>query len=371
MKKQIAVIGLKGLPAYVGAGTVGENIIDQLKDKFDFYVYSTASHTNQKSGDFNGHYQKVFKALPHKKLNGFWYYLISALHARYRGDYDLIHLHNSFAAFTIGILKKKYPIVLTTHGGFNIVDKWKRYAWFWQYNTNKLVKKADYLCCVSKDEKRKFKTRLKLDAHYIPNGINPVDKRELSKVEILEPYIFFGSGRIIRTKGLHDLIQALHKINYKGKVLVAGDLNQIPKYKTEILDMIGELDIILIGLIKNKNKLFSYMANAQLFIYPSHIEAMSMMLLEAVSVDCPIICSDIVANKDILNDDETLFFKTHDVDDLAEKISWALSNIEIMQKHSETAKKKFLAKYNWKSISCQYEEIFDKVLLSRSNRNHT
>lgn len=59
MKKKIDVIGLKGLPAYVGAGTVGENIIDQLKDKFDFYVYSTASHTNQKSGVFNGYYQKV------------------------------------------------------------------------------------------------------------------------------------------------------------------------------------------------------------------------------------------------------------------------------------------------------------------------
>ncbi len=39
MKKKIVVIGQKGLPAYIGAGTVGVNIIDQLKDNFEFYVY--------------------------------------------------------------------------------------------------------------------------------------------------------------------------------------------------------------------------------------------------------------------------------------------------------------------------------------------
>ena len=132
MKKKIAVIGLKGVPAYVGAGTVGENIIDQLKHKFDFYVYATSSHTKHKSGNLNGYYQKVFRAIPFKKLNAFWYYLISALHARFKGEYDLIHIHNSFAAFTIGILKNKYPVVLTTHGGFNVVDKWTKYAWFWE-----------------------------------------------------------------------------------------------------------------------------------------------------------------------------------------------------------------------------------------------
>ena len=365
MKPKIAVIGLKGLPAYVGAGTVGENIIEQLKDKFDFYVYSTSSHTKQKSGFLNDYYQKVFKAIPFKKLNGFWYYLISALHARFIGKYDIIHVHNSFAAFTIGILKRKYPVVLTTHGGFNIVDKWKKYAWFWQYNTNKLVRKADYLCCVSKEEKRKFKDLLNLDAHYIPNGINPMVINELPRFEISDPYIFFGSGRIIRTKGLHDLIKALHKISYQGKLIVAGDIDQIPKYRNELLDMVGDLNVEFIGLIKEKNLLFSYIANAKLFIYPSHIEAMSMMLLEAVTVDCPIICSDIIANKDILNEDEALFFKTHDVEDLAGKITWAFSNLGTMKKRSENAKNKFLSENNWKSIATQYEEIYNRMIRAK------
>ena len=41
-KPKIAVIGLKGLPAFGGAATVGENIINQLKDNYQFFVYSTS-----------------------------------------------------------------------------------------------------------------------------------------------------------------------------------------------------------------------------------------------------------------------------------------------------------------------------------------
>lgn len=361
MKKKIAVIGLKGLPAYVGAGTVGENIIDQLKDEFDFYVYSTASHTDHKSGVLNGYYQKVFKTIPNKKLNAFWYYLISALHARFIGKYDVIHIHNSFAGFTVGLLKRKYPIVLTTHGAFIVRDKWKKFAWFFEYNTKHLVKKADYLCCVSKDEKRQFKDLLNLDAHYIPNGINPVDKNTLPKLDMTEPYLFFGSGRIIPTKGLHDLIKALHKINYKGKLLVAGDMDQMQSYKSELLSLVGDLNIEFIGLIKDKSLLYSYMMHAKMLIFPSYVEGMSMMLLEAVAVDCPIISSDIIANKDVLGDNETLYFKTGDIHDLAEKITWAYENFDDMIDRSKNAKTKFLTEYNWPTIARQYEEVFKKV----------
>jgi glycosyltransferase involved in cell wall biosynthesis len=362
MKKKIAVIGLKGLPAYVGAGTVGENIINQLKDEFEFYVYATSSHTELPTGYYNGIYQKVFRKLPLKKFNSFWYYLISALHARYRENFDAVHVHNSFAAFTLGILKRKYPVVLTTHGGFNVVDKWKRYAWFWAYNTNKLVKKADYLCCVSKDEQRKFKNLLNIDAHYIPNGINPINKESLPGIKISEPYIFFGSGRIIRSKGLHDLILALHKIDYKGKLLVAGDMEQIKSYSSEIIQMIGDLDVEFLGLIKEKEILFSYISHARFFVYPSHMEAMSMMLLEAVTVECPIICSDIIPNQDILNPDEVLFFKTKDPDDLAEKISMALSDPDKMKKNARNAQMRFLKEFNWTAIAQEYRNIYNSLI---------
>lgn len=74
-KPKIAVIGLKGLPAFGGAAAVGENIIDQLKDRFDFTVYSVASHTNNKTGPINGIQQIVFRNHGKGSVNTLIYYL--------------------------------------------------------------------------------------------------------------------------------------------------------------------------------------------------------------------------------------------------------------------------------------------------------
>ena len=121
MKKyNIAVIGLKGLPAFGGAATVGENIIEQLKDKFEFTVYAISSHTEQQSGKFNGYNQIVFRKAPFKKLNIYYYYLLSVLHCLIFGRYDLIHIHSYlfFTSLQAALLKKvkKFPLVLQLHG---------------------------------------------------------------------------------------------------------------------------------------------------------------------------------------------------------------------------------------------------------------
>ncbi len=139
-------------------------------------------------------------------------------------------------------------------------------------------------------------------------------------------------------------------------------MDQIKSYSDEIRDMVGDLNIEFLGLIKEKDILLSYMSHAALLVYPSHIEAMSMMLLESITVDCPVICSDIVQNKDILDDDEALFFKSQDADDLAEKIKWALVNDGEMKSRAQKAKGKFLKEFNWGFIAAQYKEIYLKFL---------
>jgi glycosyltransferase involved in cell wall biosynthesis len=67
---------------------------------------------------------------------------------------------------------------------------------------------------------------------------------------------------------------------------------------------------------------------------------MSMMLLEAVSLQTPVIASDIESNISIFSADEVLFFKKGDHEDLAEKIVWAFSNEGLMKKKAEYALKK-------------------------------
>ena len=361
-KIKIAVIGLKGLPAFGGAATVGENLINQLRDKYEFFVYATSSHTTYKTGTYNGIHHIVFKNLPFKKLNALYYYILSALHAFFKGKYNLIHLHHRDAAFILLLLKLKYKVIVTTHSSFFIRDKWKRFGWFFKINERYFVKKADIVTCVSEEESKKYKELVNIDAHFIPNGINLNGHGSNYKRFVKDEYLFFGAGRIIKTKGLEVLLQAIRNSNIKCKLIVAGDLNQTPDYKREILQLSDGLNVEYLGLIKEKEKLFSYIKHSKLFIFPSSYEAMSMMLLEAASLKVPTICSDILANKAILKDDEVLFFEVDNPDDLGKKISWAYENMPSMNNRAEFAFEKLKLKHQWKNIALEYDALYQQLL---------
>jgi hypothetical protein len=63
LKKKIAVIGLKGLPAFGGAATVGQSLIEHLTQEFEFTVYSISSHADLQF-DPPGYQQYIIKNFP-------------------------------------------------------------------------------------------------------------------------------------------------------------------------------------------------------------------------------------------------------------------------------------------------------------------
>ena len=79
--KSIGVIGLKGFPGFGGASSAGESLLNCLKEKYVFTIYSIDSHTDLSSGDYNGMNQIVFKRIKNNSLNTLFYYLKSAVHA--------------------------------------------------------------------------------------------------------------------------------------------------------------------------------------------------------------------------------------------------------------------------------------------------
>jgi glycosyltransferase involved in cell wall biosynthesis len=358
-KPKIAVIGLKGLPAFGGAAAVGENIIEQLKNKYDFTVYSISSHTNLKTGDYNGYRQIVFKKLPFKRINSLYYYLISALHAITRFQkYDFVHLHHRDAAFIIKILRiSNYNIITTLHGT-KLTEKWEKYHFFFSMQDKYLLNKHNTITSVSPIIYSEIINSSNKEVIYIPNGINQVLDR-LRINEINESFIIFAAGRILPSKGCHLMLEAALKLNLTKKLVIAGDIDQILDYKSKLFSLSKGLNVDYIGLIKDKKSLLEMLANAQLFVYPSNNEAMSMMLLDAASVKIPIICADIPENKVIFNEDEVLFFKTDDLDDLADKISYAINNKLEMSRMAESAYIRLIKVYSWSKISSQYDQLYD------------
>jgi len=361
-KPEIAVIGLKGLPAFGGAAAVGENIMNELKNNYSFTVYSTSSHTNLKTGEYNGIRQIVFSKIPFKKLNSLFYYMFSALHAITRiRKYDLIHLHHRDAAFIIKILRlRNYKIITTLHG-MRLTEKWQKYQGFFSKQDKYLLNKHNTITSVSSIIYSDIINSSGKEVIYIPNGISQQLNTSEEKT-ISEPYILFAAGRVLPSKGCHLLLKAAIKINFIEKIVIAGDIDQMIDYKSEILTLTQALNVELKGLIKEKKLLFNLLRNAQLFIYPSNTEAMSMMLLEAAAAKVPVICADIPENKIVFNDNEVVYFKSDDVDDLAEKMLYAISHEEQMKSMAERAYFRLIKEYSWSKIASQYDQLYQSLL---------
>lgn len=354
----IGVIGLKGLPAFGGAATVGENIIAQLKHKHQFTVYAVSSHAS-KNVSPDGYRQIVFNQFFIKKLNIFFYYVMSAFHAIFKSNYDLIHLHHTDGAFVLPLLCLKYRVICTSHAQPQVNEKWPKYVkFFFSINEKIAFKRASALTTVSMPLKRIYSKKTKREIHYIPNGINLNQAIDGGDIELPTKYLLFAAGRIIPLKGLHILIEALKMDHSKQELLVIGDLKQVPSYFEKIKSLSQGMNVSFLPIIKNKARLLGYVKYAEYFIFPSYSENMSIMLLEVAYTRTPLICSDIEANTAIFDATEVLFFKTNDPWDLADKIKFASENPTVMKKKAEKAFSKLEHQYNWDSISIQYNQLY-------------
>lgn len=365
MKKSIAIIGAKGLPAKDGISRVVECYLPYLIDKYDITVYCTKAYTDRESGDYDGYYEIVLKSIRNIRLNTLWYYVKACFHVMFCAKYDILHFHHCDSAFLYPILKLKYGkrIIVTTHGAFHdkLNDKWKKYEWYFKLQYNHFLKSVNHITSVSLEEKRKGEKIIGKSIEYIPNGI--YTNEPISTQDVGKDYIFFAAGRIMEIKGLDLLLDACQKMNYKGGIKVAGDMTFTSvAYKKLIMEKAKGLNVEFLGMISDKSLLLKYLKSSTLFVFPSRIEALSMQLLEGVSMGTHTIASDIKANTDVFSEDEMLFFKSDNANDLKNKMEYALANPKEMDNFSTKAINSLKEKYTWDIIAKAYDKQYQQIL---------
>jgi glycosyltransferase involved in cell wall biosynthesis len=363
-KKRVAVIGVKGLPGFGGAARAMESLIGSLKPDYDITVYAIASHTKMQ-GRFDGYYQIVFQSNKNRLLNTFFYYWKSLLHCLFMGNYDLVHINHGPSGYIVPFLKLKYPVLMTLHG---VYDE-ERYDEKFSGVLNRAFrvfqlaafKFADVLVSVSRHEMDYVKRHTTNPVIHIPNGVSVKDV-DCKGLVPYKDYLLFCAARIYAIKGCDVFLRALKDISYQGKVLIIGDMGHDPKHGCLLKELAKNLDVTFLDLIKDKALLMAYLKNAKLFVFPSRMEGMSNMLLEAAAMGCPIVCSDIRANAGVFTEDEVTFFKSGDFHDLGQKIVLALENREDIREMAERARKMVENEYSWDRVAQQYQRLYEALI---------
>ncbi len=281
----------------------------------------------------------------------------------FRNTADVVHIHsgaNSIWALLLRIAGKKVIIS-------QFAMDWKRDKWPWYGKL--FYKVSSYLTATCPNNvifdniftKEYFENKFNRKYDFVPYGSEVKNPGEdigiLSKLGVVKGEYFLFVGRFIPDKGLHLLVEAFEKCKTDKKlVLVGGSPNPGP-YEAKIRQT-TDPRIIFAGYVygDDTNRL---MKNAYTYIQPSLIEGLSPVILTVMGLGAPLLCSDIVENKYITEENATHFISGN-ASDLQKQIEYVLANHSLIEKKATTGLKNISERFNWEKITDQFLDIFTK-----------
>ena len=139
-------------------------------------------------------------------------------------------------------------------------------------------------------------------------------------------FIFLFIGRLLRDKGVVEFVEAAEKVRSQynnTEFQIIGPVWKSNKKKLVISteDVEAWEKAGTITYLGTKNDVRQYIANADCVVMPSYREGMNNVLLEAASMELPLITTNVTGCKEIVDDDVNgLLCKVKDSGDLAAKM---------------------------------------------------
>lgn len=369
---KIAFIGQKGIPAIMGGVErhVEEVAVRLAKQGHDVTVYTRANYTDERMTEYKGVKLISFRSVPTKHLDAISHTFATIFHAA-RANNDIVHFHSigpSSLIWFFKLLKPRTPVVATFHSRDYFHKKWGIVArTYLKISEFLLCKTADEVVAVSRGISEFANKKYHINPIYIPNGItmpNNKEAEEIKKWGLEKGNYILAVTRLIRHKGIHYLIDAYSKINTDKKLVIVGSGFHSDDYVKELHSKASNnKNIIFTGAQHGEilNELFS---NAYLFAQPSEAEGLSIALLEGMSYGLPVLVSDIMENKEVI--ENTGFkFTSKNVTDLKEKLE-ILLKMENIENYGTMARNRVHKHYNWDTIAEDLSYLYRKTILKYS-----
>ena len=250
----------------------------------------------------------------HKKWTGYFRYmsyviLICGLIKRNKIDIIILNGQREIYLSVFLRLFFRLKIISIRHTEFLIVKTWRERIRDYLFKLNILF--SDHVICVSKNVYNQLERRGINNLSFISNWANQIYND--AKWDPLDDGYFhiLLVSRLDKMKGHLDVFDACVGLK-KVKIHLVGTGPDKDLFKQQC----KHLDVIYHGY---KVDVLPYYICYHLLILPSYREGGNpMCLLEGMAVGIPCLASDILSNREILNDEN--LYKTRDTKDLREKI---------------------------------------------------
>jgi len=202
---------------------------------------------------------------------------------------------------------------------------------------------------------------------------NPSDRRAAVRRELgigpEEPVLVFASMNF-EIKGLDDILLSLSRLRRSGgrcRLIIAGK-GDTKKYEKMAAETGMTDDVIFTGVVGRERMNDLYRAG-DLYVMLSKFDTFGMVVLEAMAAGLPVIVSDNVGAKDLVEEGQNGFIVTDTTnhDQIAAKISSLLASDS--RKRMSEAAYQTATQNTWHRVVDQYAELYDKVLDNRNRKS--
>ena len=270
--------------------------------------------------------------------------------------------------------KNKLPFIMGAQGTYGVrpLDHWPA-----KILLKKSYKEAKEIIVPSQFTRDKIKeyANENYNISIIHNGVNFnkfENKPDIKDLE--EKYknnkILVTVGGLIPRKGQDLIIKALPKIKIKYpdiKYLIVGGGRQESFLKQLAKDYNVEDNVELLGRVSDK-ELIEYYHLCDIYVHTPRVinlsfEGFGIVYLEVSACNKPIVASDAGGIRDAVVDGKTgLIAKDENIDDIADKINYLLSNEGLRRKMGEDGKQ-YAREHDWSIISDKFIDKYKKYSL--------
>jgi glycosyltransferase involved in cell wall biosynthesis len=170
-------------------------------------------------------------------------------------------------------------------------------------------------------------------------------------------------ARMMATKNFQCLIAATAQLVNSGvkniKLRLAGDGDLRPELE-QLANELGMRDYITFEGMLGRDELKKFMSGLTLYVHSTKGETFSTSILQAMSMQLPIIASDVKGVNNILaHDDTALLFKDGNVDELVQKINLLAGNAGLQKRLSDSAYRLLQKKYTLEAMRRNFRDLMD------------
>ena len=221
-----------------------------------------------------------------------------------------------------------------------------------------VVRRARAVVALTEDDKSMIVSRFRADpsrVNVVSNGVDDIFSCSDPRSIHAKPRLLF-VGRLAAQKNLALLLRALDGISDRFETTLVGTGELESDLKETARDL--RLHNVVFYGVARASELVELYRNADVFVLPSVVEGMPLVLLEAMAMGLPVVATDVPGTRDLVTDNVTgLLVRPDNPQALRSALLSIVSEGGKYQRMSLAARD-LVGRYSWDAVIAQLDRIY-------------